>query len=283
MGIKKPNVVIISASSDVGEAMCIRWISKKWNIVGTYRTDSNAVDNLMKKGVRLMHCDLEDRESIHHACSKIVNAIQQWDVLVLCPGKQEPVGPFLQCDFIEWENSVKSNFTRQLEIVHRLLPYRNMKSKLGPIVLFFAGGGTNNATVNYSAYTISKIALIKMCELLDAEIPDTRFSIVGPGWVKTKIHKATLNAKELAGDNYEKTKCKLSSDECTPMNEVLDCCDWIIDSPHEIVSGRNFSVVFDSWGTEILSKALLEEYDMYKLRRYGNDKILKNGKSYEKK
>jgi len=150
-----------------------------------------------------------------------------------------------------------------------------MTTSLGPIVLFFAGGGTNSATVNYSAYTISKIALIKMTELLDTEITDTRFVIVGPGWVKTKIHQSTLDAGSKAGDNYDKTRVMLASEKCTPMEDVLDCCDWLIGSPKEIISGRNFSTVFDLWGSEALELKLIEDSNMYKLRRYGNDILAK--------
>jgi len=194
----------------------------------------------------------------------------------MCPATQHPVGAFLECDFDEWEESVKVNFTSHLRIIHGLLPSRHLNSALGPCVLFFAGGGTNSAPVNYSAYTISKIALIKMCELLDAEISDTRFVIVGPGWVRTKIHKSTLRAGIRAGTNYQRTIEKLARDEFTSMELVLDCCDWLIDSPRELVSGRNFSVVFDKWGTKELEERLLQEPHMYKLRRYGNDWLVKD-------
>jgi len=60
------------------------------------------------------------------------------------------------------------------------------------------------------------------------------------------------------------------------MEQVLDCCDWLANAPQELISGRNFSVVFDDWGTEELEKRLAEESDMYKLRRCGNDWLAKN-------
>ena len=178
-------------------------------------------------------------------------------------------------DFGNWITAIDVNFTSQLHIVHQLLPFRNQNSECQPCVLFFAGGGTNGVVLNYSAYTVSKIALLKMCELLDAEVNDTKFVIVGPGWVKTKIHNATLAAGSKAGDNYEKTIQKLQGDELTSMEEVLDCCDWLIKAPREIVSGRNFSVVFDMWGTSQLSERLKENVDMYKLRRNGNNLLVK--------
>jgi len=270
------SAIIISASSDIGTAMSRRWLARGWNVLGTYRTRSQAVDELQSHGVKLVHCDLSNPQSIRDACSTLRTLCSAWDVLVVCPGTQEPIGAFIGCNFDEWEESVKVNFISQMRIIHGLLPTRCLNSALEPCVLLFAGGGTNSAPVNYSAYTISKIALIKMCELLDAEIPDTRFVIIGPGWVKTKIHESTLRVGMRAGANYQRTMDKLASNECTPMDQVLDCCDWVVDAPRELISGRNFSVAFDMWGTEELAKRLAEEPNMYKLRRYGNDWLVKN-------
>ncbi len=271
MGKNKRTAIIISASSDIGAAMCRRWIARGWRIFGTYRTKSQTVDDLENIGVRLFYCDLADAKSIHNACLRLRRANRVWDALVLCPGTQDPVGRFEESDFNEWEQSIRVNFTGQMRLLHELLPTRNPASRLGSCVLFFAGGGTNSAVINYSAYTVSKIALIKMCELLDAEIWDTRFVIVGPGWVKTKIHQSTLRAGSRAGENYAITLKKLSGKEYTPRKEVMACCDWIVNSSRRIIGGRNFSVAFDSWGTKELERKLLQENNMYKLRRHGNE------------
>jgi len=275
MNKENRSAFIISASSDIGTAMCRRWSANGWNIFGTYRTRSAEIEALADMGIGLVYCDLADTAAIGSACLELRQLCPQWDALILCPGTQEPVGAFSDSNFEEWEESVRVNFSSQLRIVHELLPARHGKAAAKPVVLFFAGGGTNTATRNYSAYTISKIALIKMCELLDAEIPDTRFAIVGPGWVKTKIHDATMKAEKRAGDNYWRTMDKLAGNKCTPMEEVLDCCDWVVNAPRELVSGRNFSVVFDKWGTEELSQMLGQNPDMYRLRRYGNDWLVR--------
>lgn len=263
--------IIISVSSDIGAAMARRWKDKGWGVVGTFRTRSPQVEAVAKLGIKIVACDLADKGSVQKSCQAINGLTAKWDVLVLCPGAQEPVGPFAESDFDKWEDSIRVNLTSQLRIVHALLPGRNKNA----CVIFFAGGGTNDAPPNYSAYTLSKIGLIKMTELLDAEVPDARFVIVGPGWVKTKIHEATLTAKEKAGLNYQRTRDKLAGDECTPMEQVLDCCDWLIGAPRAVVSGRNFSVVFDAWGDERLTSKLKQDKDMYKLRRVGNDFLVR--------
>ena len=69
-----------------------------------------------------------------------------------------------------------------------------------------AGGGTNNPFTNYSAYCVSKIALFKMCELLDDEYKNINTFIIGPGFTKTKTHKKLLKQEKKAGSNYLRVK-----------------------------------------------------------------------------
>jgi NAD(P)-dependent dehydrogenase (short-subunit alcohol dehydrogenase family) len=261
--------IIISISSDIGASLAKHWLANGWRIAGTYRTRSPKLDELELEGATLVPMDLSDGQSIASACENLTKQ-GKWDALILCPGALEPIGSFQSCDFEAWDESVKVNFTQQIRIVHLLLPSRK-SSALEPCVLFFAGGGTNSAPTKYSAYTVSKIALIKMCELLDAEIPDTRFVIAGPGWVKTKIHQATMSAGACAGDAYQRTIERFTKDDFVPMEKVLNFCDWAVSAPRSVVSGRNFSIAFDSWADNALSSLLTGRSELYKLRRCGDD------------
>jgi NAD(P)-dependent dehydrogenase (short-subunit alcohol dehydrogenase family) len=263
-------VVIISVTSDIGLALASHWQKKGFDIYGTYRKSTSKLLEIGEKGGTFVHCDLSDQESIRIACQELLSFDFTWDVLVMCPGTMLPIGRFTDIDYQKWRQSIEVNFTAQLELIHTLLPFRNRENQLGPLVLTFAGGGTNNATSNYSAYTISKIALIKMMELLDAEIQDTRFSIVGPGWVKTKIHQETLRAGDKAGTNLSATEAKLADDKCTDVQHVLKFCDWIATASRDVIGGRNFSLVHDQWGSVELDEFLKKEKDAYKLRRSGN-------------
>ena len=263
--------IVISASSDIGTKLCQDWSNKSWRVLGTYRNETSEIKKLKEKpNVELFHCDLLQNESINKAIQNIINSISRWDNIVFCPGILKPIGNFQDIDFDEWEKSIQINFLKQLKILHLLLPHRNKIQS--PTVLFFAGGGTNNAVLNYSSYTVSKIALIKMCELLDAEIPDVRFSILGPGWVKTKIHNETLEAGEKNADqNYFKTLEKIQNDKSVDINKVIECCSWIVTTKSKAINGRNLSVEFDKWGSVELEKELEKDNHMYKLRRYKND------------
>lgn len=265
--------IIISISSDIGAALAHRWLRQGWAVWGTYRTVSEETVRLQAAGATLLPCDTSDRDSVNSACAELQRLCPAWDALVVAPGTTEPVGLFVDIDFDAWARSIEVNFTSQMRLTHHLLASRRREEAVHPSVIYFAGGGTNNATRNYSAYTVSKIGLIKMCELLHAEVPDVRFSIVGPGWVNTKIHQETLRAGVMAGANLQRTQQTIENGAFTKMDDVLDCCDWLISAHRDEIGGRNFSVAHDAWNTPPLREALLCDPDMYKLRRAGNSLI----------
>lgn len=265
-----PTSIILAASSGIGAAHALRWRRQGQRVVGTYRRRNAQVEALEAAGVELVPCDLDDAASVKRTLEELRRRVPAWDALVLAPGRLEPIGPFADLDFAEWERSFALNCTAQLRFLHGLLPARRPSEASA---LLYAGGGTNGAVPNFSAYTLAKIALIKAVELLAAEMPDLRCVIVGPGWVDTPIHQETLAAKDRAGEAYQRTQQKLNEGDFTPMDRVLDCCDWLLKQPLELVSGRNFSVVWDRWGCPELLEELRRDPDLYMLRRSGNDRL----------
>lgn len=251
--------IIVGVDSDIGAALARHWAKRGREVIGT------CLDGRCD-----IKCDLSDLRSVEQAVERLKKAGAGWEALVVCPGTLEPIGGFAGNDMDEWERSVLINFVRQMRLVHGLLPVRVSATPAPPTVIWLAGGGVNSAPVNYSAYTVSKIALIKMAELLDAEMPEVCFTVVGPGWVKTKIHEQTLRAGEKAGENLERTERMLAGGEMTPMSRVLDCIDWAIAAPKSAVGGRNISVAHDRWESAGLAEALAGDSDRYKLRRFRN-------------
>lgn len=261
--------VIISASSDIGHELAKDWLIKGFSVVGTYKTHSHKVKSLERLGIDLQKLDLSDDQNFTSNLEKLRAISTNWTCLVFAVGTQLPIGRFESVDIREWINSIHVNFLAQAQILQSLLSVRCLKN-ITPSVIFFAGGGTNNATSNYSAYTLSKIALIKFCELLAFEFEDTRFSILGPGWVNTKIHQATLQRKFESGANYERTLKRIQQNDMVPISDIIDFINWILETPKEATSGRNFSVVNDPWREKKLIDFLLSNTDAYKLRRDSN-------------
>jgi len=264
-----PTAIVIAASSDIGTALCHHWLTRGWTVAGTYRTDNEAISGVVRshgsKLPAMIRCDLTS-PSVMDVCAQLRGLSPPWDVLAVCAGQLTPLQPFLGCPSSSWEDNLRVNLLGPARVLRYLLPHRNTAGGKTPTVILFAGAGTNSAPARYSAYAVAKVGLIKLCELLDAEIQDTKFTILGPGWVKTKLHNQTLEAGDRAGEGYARTHEMFQGGRWTPMERVLDCVEWVVGAPREAVGGRNFSVAHDLWGHGLEAVAAAQP-DLYKLRR----------------
>jgi NADP-dependent 3-hydroxy acid dehydrogenase YdfG/2-polyprenyl-3-methyl-5-hydroxy-6-metoxy-1,4-benzoquinol methylase len=275
----KKVIIIISVSSDIGTALAERYSKQGYTIIGTYYKSTTNISKLKQiPNCYLFFCNINDKETVDVFFEDYKKLNLKWDTFISCTGTQKPIGRFLDCDFEQWSNSIHINSLDQLRIFHRIYSFRN-KEKISDVV-FFAGPGTNNAISNYTAYALSKITLIKMCEFIDFETRDVNIFLVGPGWTKTKMHYETLNEnREILGENYDKTKKFIESGKGTSMDDIFNCITWLASKGKKVSSGRNFSVVHDKWKgeqSEYLIQALKSDYNMYKLRRFKNDYALEN-------
>lgn len=271
-----PVAVILGLSSDIGRELAKRYVADNWTVWGTHR-DLAGSDRL-PTGVKAVSCDLTSAADIAAAVETFRRENLRWDVLIVAAGTEEPIGSFWDCDEEAWDRGIEVNALAPLRFVRRLYPLRNQSGSPG--VAFFSGSGTNNAAPAYSAYCASKIMLIKMCELLDAESTDTSFFIIGPGIVRTKIHEQTLREPARSGPNYRKVVEFLQSDNPgTSHDDIHACLNWCLNAGKAVVGGRNIALVHDAWrqGGAALAQQLTQDSDLYKLRRFGNERRILDG------
>ena len=259
-------IIIISLTSDIGKQVANYYSEKKFKILGTYRNENLIKEFNKNKNVLLYKLDLTSKTSIKKFCKNINKNFSDWDYIIFCNGDLSPVAKFKDANFDLWENSIMTNSISSLRILNYLLKIKKSKERK---VLFFAGGGTNNATKYYSSYTLSKIFLIKFVELLDFEENNIKTCILGPGWVNTKIHSPTIKSKIKDFKNKKITQNILKRDDTKKMLKLLDCIDWIFKNMNS-VSGRNISLDYDQWGSKNFIRKLKKNKNIYKLRRYGN-------------
>ena len=260
---EQSHAVILGITADIGREIALRLLRDGWRVSGFGRDASRVSDLSTMQGFEFYSCDLGDPDSIR-AATDMVSA--NWKLFVSCAGTMEPIGPFFEQDFDAWETSVRVNSTAQLRFLHGVWSQRGLQ----PHVMLLAGGGTNNPFTNYSAYTVSKIALIKMCELIDDEDPDVNAFIIGPGYMRTRIHDETLNAGNAAGQALQNTRAFLEQGEIgTSHDDLYHHMLWCMEQGRSVTGGRNFSTVHDAWrsGGQALAETLKHSTDSYRLRR----------------
>ena len=264
------NVFVAAINSDIGRQLALRYKAAGGHVSGTYRNPESLAQFQDEDGIDLLPCDISRSEDIDAAAERFAKIGKPWNIFIGAVGQLAPIGPFFETDREEWAESVAVNSLNQLKLLHAIYPYRSSEGILK--VAFLVGGGINNAFTNYSAYCVSKLLLIKMCELLDDEYPNVHAIAIGTGWVNTKIHKQTLNASMTSSMNYRRTlEFVKSGNQGTSYEDIFDCINWCFSQDRAQTGGRNFSVVHDSWKSndERLLFDLSQNLNKFKLRRNG--------------
>ncbi len=176
-----------------------------------------------------------------------------WNLLLIAAGRVFPVGLWMDNQDHEWEECVDSNLLYPI----RLLRFLWRDHAHNASVCFMAGSNPQKPMAGYSAYNAGKMALLKVVEQLDFETPEAKFFALGPGYVATKIHQPTVDAKW--------PNERIAKGNSTPIEKIYDCLKWCVSQPKEVVGGRNICVS-DPYGPELAEK-LKANHSMYKLRR----------------
>ncbi len=268
----KKHILIIGASSGIGIELTKMYLNDGYKIVGTYRNKISNDTFQDNENLNLIHLDTSSIDSVNRFIIEYQNLSIKWDSLISCPALPLPIKNFFDVDFSEWEESVNINFIDQLRVIHQLYQLRDMTKVVD--IVFFGTAGVNGAMDEMSAYAISKIGLLKMCEYLNSENKDINSFIIGTGWRKTKSHNMIMDSLEINHPKYIQTKKFMDSYSGTDFQDIYDCINWLIKQGKEISGGRNFSVVHDPWkedNGQKLIEQLKNDTELYKLKRHGND------------
>ena len=179
-----------------------------------------------------------------------------WDLMLVMVGKISPVGMWHELDDYQWDHCMESNLLLPLRLLRKLWPKRNA----GAQVCWFAGSNPNTIMTGYSAYNVSKMAVLKLVEQLDYEEPKHKFFAIGPGTVLTKIHEQTG-----AWPNPKLAQARAENKQMD-VQRTYDCIKWCLEQPKEVIGGRNICVS-DPWGGTGLQEELSFRPTLLKLRR----------------
>ena len=183
-------------------------------------------------------------------------ALPPWRLVICFLGRVAPVGYWWDSTAGKDQGCIRANLTEPLRLVREIWSRREKKAE--PYVCFFGGSNPQKIMPGYAPYNASKMGLLKLVEQMDAESFDTTIFALGPGYVSTKIHQATLIA------NWPNERIA-RGDKGTPIEQIYRCLKWCVEQPKGIIGGRNICAS-DPWGTE-LAERLKANPALYKLRR----------------
>jgi NAD(P)-dependent dehydrogenase (short-subunit alcohol dehydrogenase family) len=250
-------ILIIGGSSDIGLNLIDRYLTQGDKVIATYRNN-----------LTLMPLNIANYIQRFSVYDYLLKTETYWDTVIFLNATTKPIGPFMDIDVNQWERSILENSLIPCEFLQRLYLVRNKERTCN--VCFFGGGGVNSTFDNYSAYTLSKVILMKMCELLDSEYEDLNPFLIGPSYTETKIHQETLNTCEVSSKEYKNVKKYLNSGKGTSMEDIYACIEYCCKAGKKVVGGRNIAVRHDKWREKDFTKKLKDNKELLKLRRFIN-------------
>lgn len=264
------NVVITGGGSGIG-AVLAETLSGLGHSVTICGRRKNKLQDVAEKNanITMFQCDVSSEKEVK-AFKRFVNKRRgHIDILINCAGLFGSIGRFDRTDSSLWRKTFEINTFGTYLVSKHFLPLL-LKSGV-KIIINFSGGGAFNTFPNYSAYAVSKAAVVRLSEIIADELADegVRVNCVAPGFVATEIHDSTLSAsKKIAGDHYELTRAKLKTGS-VPMEVVVNCIKFLISEKANGLTGKTISASFDKWGSEEFQNSieLINNSDLYTMRR----------------
>jgi NAD(P)-dependent dehydrogenase (short-subunit alcohol dehydrogenase family) len=209
------------------------------------------------------------KEDVRSLVQKTVSELGGVDVLVNAAGTYGPIGMITDVCFEDWEAALRVNLLGTLCACQEVLPHMTARRR-GSIVNF-SGGGAASPLPRFSAYGVSKAAVVRLTETLAAEYrhQGVRVNAIAPGAVDTRLQDEVLQAGDRAGDLHARILALRTSGEGgTPVELPARLALFLASDDSGDLSGRLISAPHDPWREWTPERmAALGGTDWFTLRR----------------
>lgn len=186
-------VIITGAGRGLGRAVALRCAADGLPVLCLARTESAAATcaAITAAGGRAesLALDLADSAAVENAIRLWIESRPFRRLAVVCAaGTLGPAGGLLDSTPADWARTMQTNVFGNLAVVRALLP-RMLDGGYGRIITL-AGGGAAYAYPLFSGYALSKTAIVRATENLDAELRgrgDFRTVCLAPGAMETDM------------------------------------------------------------------------------------------------
>lgn len=211
--------------------------------------------------------DVSDRGAVEGFSNGFTKKHGQVDGLVNCAGIYGPIGMTENVDLDAFEATFKINFLGTLYVCHYFLPLLEKSTRAK--IVNFAGGGAASPFPNYSAYSVSKVSIVRLTENIALEHADMPLDAnsIAPGFVATRLHKETISAGEKAGSEFLKKTAEMIDQGGVPPERAAKLTAFLLSEEADGITGKFLSAPWDPWEDRAFQERLKKEKGFCTLRR----------------
>jgi 3-oxoacyl-[acyl-carrier protein] reductase len=273
--------LIVGAGRGIGEAIAVRFAAERAHLILAART-ARELETVAKRiraagGTALVVAtDVTAPEQVANLVQKSVETFGHVDILVNAAGIYGPIGRAWEVDAQEWVNTFSVNLFSVFLLCQRVVPHM-IRAGRGKIINF-SGGGATSPLCRFSAYGVSKAAVVRFTETLAEELKEFNVQVnaIAPGAVDTKLQDSVLAAGEKAGDLLQRiSRLRETGEGGTPREVPAELSVFLASDDSRNLTGRLISAPNDKWESwteqrlaEIMAKPwfTLRRLDSFTLR-----------------
>tara|TARA_Y100001958_G_C21180417_1_gene510399 strand:- start:303 stop:1118 length:816 start_codon:yes stop_codon:yes gene_type:complete len=249
--LKENNELLLFVKDQKSKKKLIKLLNLK-------KSDNTIVDNL----------NIMKKNFIKKKIDKYSFFFKKSDLIINATGDLGEIKDISNLNFKKFEKTLNINFFSNLIILQKISKFKKRNKRLS--IIFFSGGGVTSYRKNFSAYSISKLALVKLVEMASKEIKDKFIQInaISPGIIQSKMIEKTLkNRKLVAKEEIKKIKLQVSSSYKT-LDKIYKVINFLITKKGRKISGKLISSKWDNvenWNRKKIEKLCKSE--LYSIRR----------------
>src|SRR6266849_3705249 len=279
--LKDKVALIVGAGRGIGEATALRFAAEGAKLILAARTapELQAVTEIVKAAGGTAHFVVTDVTAPPEVASLVQKSIELFgriDILVNAAGTYGPIGRAWDVDAKEWANTFSANLFGPFLLCQLVLPHM-IRAGRGKIINF-SGGGATSPLCRFSAYGVSKAAVVRFTETLAEELKEFNVQVnaIAPGAVDTKLQDSVLAAGEKAGDLLQRIRrLRETGEGGTPREVPAELSVFLASDDSRNLTGRLISAPNDKWESwteqrlaEIMAKPwfTLRRLDSFTLR-----------------
>jgi len=274
MRLDGKNIILTGGGRGIGRSVACRLAELGGTIALISRSGqelSETLDLVSKysSGSFYTVCDVSSGDSISEAFKVIKTRMNAIHVLVNNAGIQGPIGRFHENDLAAWETNIRTNLLGPVILIHHVLPLM-MGQKTGKIINM-SGGGATGTRPNFSAYAVSKTALVRFTENLADEYREFNIDVnsVSPGAVNTRMLDEVITAADKAGNEFRDALRRQSAGGTDPA-VAAELIAFLASDASDGISGKLISAPWDPWKTDEFRECLKSDKNLATLRRIDN-------------
>ena len=193
-----------------------------------------------------IRADVCDFEQVHTAADRMRVQFGHIDVVICAAGILGPIGPFIDTPAKAWLETLQTNLIGVANTCRAVVPH--MTERRTGKIMILAGTGAEASRPNFSAYAVSKTAVVRFAEVLADELSESNVQVncVAPGGTYTSMTDEILAAGSRAGWKETEAASQVRVTGGASPDKQMDLFHFLASDHSNHISGKLLTIT-DDW------------------------------------